>query len=183
VNLLPEFSDAGATLACQQIMRVRQPDDVVVVSIHWGPNWGHDVPHWQQRFARTLIDGADVSIIHGHSSHHAKAMEIYGDRLILYGCGDFLNDYEGIEGHDEYRDDLAVMYFADIDPTNRDVVDLELVPLQIKQFHLVRPSQDEVRWLAETLDRESQRFGLSVTPLSNGRIEVFQQGSVGRRYP
>jgi len=183
VNLLPEFSEAGAALACEQITRVRQPDDVVVVSIHWGPNWGHDVPGWQRRFAHTLIDKAEVSIVYGHSSHHAKAMEIYRDRLILYGCGDFLNDYEGIEGHDEYRDDLAVMYFADIDPTNRDVVDLELVPLQIKQFHLVRPSQDDDRWLAETLDRESQKFGLSVAPLSNGRIAVSNRGLLGRRDP
>ena len=179
VNLLPEPPKAGAALACEQIMRVRQSDDVVVVSIHWGSNWGHDVPDWQRRLAHMLIDKADVSIVYGHSSHHAKAMEIYGDRLILYGCGDFLNDYEGIKGHEEYRGDLVVMYIADIDPTNRDVMALELVPLQIKQFHLVRPSQDDVRWLAETLDRESQRFWLSVAPLSNGRIAVSSRGLLG----
>jgi hypothetical protein len=44
-------------------------------------------------------------------------MEVYHSRLILYGCGDFINDYEGIRGYEEYRDDLALMYFADIEPT------------------------------------------------------------------
>jgi poly-gamma-glutamate capsule biosynthesis protein CapA/YwtB (metallophosphatase superfamily) len=38
-----------------------------------------------------------VSIVHGHSSHHAKAIEVHDGRLILYGY-DFLNDYEGIAG-------------------------------------------------------------------------------------
>jgi poly-gamma-glutamate capsule biosynthesis protein CapA/YwtB (metallophosphatase superfamily) len=31
------------------------------------------------------------------------AIEGYRDRLILYGCGDFLNDYEGIKGYEEFR--------------------------------------------------------------------------------
>lgn len=170
VNLLPQLSEAGAAYVSEQIARVRQPQDVIIVSVHWGPNWGHDVPESQKSFAHTLIDKANVSIIHGHSSHHAKAIEVYRNRLILYGCGDFLNDYEGIKGREEYRDDLALMYFADIDPMNRDIVALELVPLQIKQFRLVRPSQEDIVWLGQTLDRESRKFGLTVTPLSNGHI-------------
>jgi poly-gamma-glutamate capsule biosynthesis protein CapA/YwtB (metallophosphatase superfamily) len=82
-----------------------KPGDLIVVSVHWGPNWGYDIPHQQRRFAHALIDKANVSIIHGQ--HHLKAIEVYRDRLILYGCGDFLNDYEGIKGYEEFRDDLA----------------------------------------------------------------------------
>lgn len=139
---------------------------MIVVSIHWGPNWGHDIPERQRRFAHKLIDDADISIVHGHSSHHAKALEIYRDRLVLYGCGDFLNDYEGIRGHEDYRDDLAVMYLADIDATTRDLVSLALVPLRIRQFRLNTPSRQDIDWLARTLDRESRRFetGVALTP-------------------
>ena len=36
---------------------------------------------------------------------------LYRDKLILYGCGDFLSDYEGIRGHEQYRGDLPLMYF------------------------------------------------------------------------
>ena len=46
-----------------------------------------------------LIEEAGVPVVHGHSSHHPKAIEVYEGRLILYGCGDFLNDYEGIAGY------------------------------------------------------------------------------------
>ena len=54
-----------------------------------------------------------------------KALEIYNNRLVLYGCGDFLNDYEGIEGYESFRNDLSLMYFADIDAKSGDLVALE----------------------------------------------------------
>ena len=81
----------------------QRPDDLIIVSVHWGSNWGYDVPEEQRRFAHALIDKAGVSVVHGHSSHHPKAIEVYRDRLILYGCGDFLNDYEGIKGYEELK--------------------------------------------------------------------------------
>jgi poly-gamma-glutamate capsule biosynthesis protein CapA/YwtB (metallophosphatase superfamily) len=52
----------------------------------------------QVRFARRLIDGG-VDVIHGHSSHDLRPVEVYRGRLILYGCGDCIDDYEGISGH------------------------------------------------------------------------------------
>jgi poly-gamma-glutamate capsule biosynthesis protein CapA/YwtB (metallophosphatase superfamily) len=152
---------------------------VIVVSIHWGPNWGHEITDAQRRCAHTLIDKADVSVIHGHSSHHAKAVEVYRNRLILYGCGDFLNDYEGIRGYEEYRDDLALMYFADIAPASGNLAALEMVPLQIRQFRLVRPSSQDVDWMRQTLDRESRRFGASVMLNSNGMLSLSWPGTRG----
>lgn len=79
-------------------------------------------------FAHRLIDEAGVDIIHGHSSHHVKAIEVYKDKLILYGCGDFLNDYEGIGGYEEFRADLALMYFATVEPSTGKVFDLHMTP-------------------------------------------------------
>jgi len=171
VNLLIDLSEATAARICDQIARHRQPHDVIVVSIHWGPNWGYDIPEEQRHFAHALIERADVSVIHGHSSHHAKGIEVYHDRLILYGCGDFLNDYEGIQGYEEYRDDLALMYFADIEPASRDLATVEIVPLQIRKFSLVRPSGPDIDWMQKTLDRESRRFG-TVVLTSPGRLAL-----------
>lgn len=183
VNLLSDFSDADVTQIVEAMARLRQPGDVVVVSIHWGPNWGYDVPDEQRRFAHALIETADVSIVHGHSSHHAKAMEVYRNRLILYGCGDFLNDYEGIRGYEEYRDDLALMYFADIDTTSRDLVALDIVPLQVQRFCLVRPPDTDVDWIAQTLDRESRRLGTGVARASEGRLSLSWPGQSGQHVP
>ncbi len=170
VNLLADMSEASALEVADQIAAWRQPGDLVVASIHWGSNWGYHIPHEQTLFARTLIDKAGISIVHGHSSHHPRPIEIYHDRLILYGCGDFLNDYEGIRGYERYRDDLALMYFADLDPKSGSLCALSLVPLQIRKLRLTIPSQSDVEWIEQTLDRESGPFRTRITLASEGRL-------------
>ena len=159
VNLLPDLCEASALEVADRVMSLRRPGDLVVVSIHWGSDWGYHIPDEQKILARALIDQAGVSIVHGHSSHHPRAIEIYRDRLILYGCGDFLNDYEGIGGYERYRDDLVLMYFADLDPTNGSLHALKLVPLQIKNFRLSIPSWRDIEWIQQTLDGRCQQFG------------------------
>jgi poly-gamma-glutamate synthesis protein (capsule biosynthesis protein) len=106
VNLRKDLSDKTVRHIKEKIREVKQPGDIAVISIHWGSNWGFDVPHKQSEFAHKLIDDAGVDLIHGHSSHHIKGIEVYKDRLIIYGAGDFLNDYKGIPGYEEFRDDL-----------------------------------------------------------------------------
>jgi poly-gamma-glutamate capsule biosynthesis protein CapA/YwtB (metallophosphatase superfamily) len=161
VNFLTKISEETVLRVAEEIARMRGPNDLVIVSVHWGPNWGYAVPDAQRSFAHTLIDRAGVSIVHGHSSHHPKAIEVYRDRLVLYGCGDFLNDYEGISGYEKYRDDLVLMYFADIEPAGT-LAALEIVPLQIRKFQLVYPSKDDICWMQHTLDRECRRFGTCI---------------------
>lgn len=172
INLLSDLSAATVDRTADRIIRDRKPGDVIVVSIHWGPNWGYEVSDVQRRFAHALIDDAGVSIVHGHSSHHVKAIEVYHNRLILYGCGDFLNDYEGIHGHEDYRDDLAVMYFVDIAVTSGAVSGIELIPLRIKQFQLMPASASDTEWIQQTLDRESGHFAARVIMTAPGRLTV-----------
>lgn len=157
IDLLPDLSRAAAREVCERITAVRQSGDIAVVSIHWGTNWGHEVPEPFVEFAHALVDGG-IDIVHGHSSHHVRPIEVYRNRLILYGCGDFIDDYEGIEGYEAFRPDLAVMVFPTVDATGR-LVDLRLVPLQMRRFQLARVRGDDVVWLADTLTRTSGRFG------------------------
>jgi poly-gamma-glutamate synthesis protein (capsule biosynthesis protein) len=178
VNVMAKLSEATAARMAQEIARTRRPHDIVVVSLHWGANWGHEIADEQRRFAHALIDAADVSIIHGHSSHHPRAMEVYRNRLILYGCGDFLNDYEGIRGYEEYRGDLVLMYFADVDLATRDLTALELVPLQIQRFRLRRPPRQDIEWLRETLDRECRKFEGRISAGPDRRL-VLSWGKAG----
>jgi poly-gamma-glutamate synthesis protein (capsule biosynthesis protein) len=172
VNVLSDLSRSSAADIAKGIMRLRKAGDVVVVSIHWGSNWGYDVPSAQREFAHALIDEGGVAIVHGHSSHHAKGIEVYRHRLILYGCGDFLNDYEGIQGHEDYRGDLALMYFADVDTASSDLVSLEIVPLQVRRFQLTRASPRDVVWLQRLLDGESRRFATQVNLNANEQLVV-----------
>src|SRR5207237_10261132 len=84
--------------------------DLLVASIHWGPNWGYEIPLEHRVLAHELIDAAGFAGVHGHSSHHPLPIEIYHGRLILYGCGDSITDYVRIAGYDEYLSDLALLY-------------------------------------------------------------------------
>jgi poly-gamma-glutamate synthesis protein (capsule biosynthesis protein) len=180
VNVLGDLSSANAQRLSEQIAARRQPGDIVIVSIHWGPNWGYDVPDAQRRFAHDLIDRTGASVVHGHSSHHPKAMEIYRRRLILYGCGDFLNDYEGIAGYDAFRNDLSLMYLVDIDPGSGALAGLQMVPLRIRRFQLDRPSPADTAWLLDAMDREARRFGAGIEQAPGGRLRL-RAGRTPRR--
>jgi poly-gamma-glutamate synthesis protein (capsule biosynthesis protein) len=127
-----------------------------------GAKLGYEIPDDQRNFAHALIDRAGVSIVHGHSSHHPKAIEVYKSRLILYGCGDFLNDYEGIGGYEEFRGELALMYFATLAAGSGKLVALDMVPLRLRRFQLAAATQEEVLYLQRRLNCESEAFGAKV---------------------
>jgi poly-gamma-glutamate capsule biosynthesis protein CapA/YwtB (metallophosphatase superfamily) len=172
VNLLSDFSDATLRLIAAQVKAVKRLRDVVVASIHWGDNWGYAVPTAHQSFSHGLIDQCGVDVVHGHSSHHPLGIEVYRERPILYGCGDFLNDYEGIGGHEAYRADLSLMYFLDVDPTSGRLLRLRMIPMQIRRFRLNHASAEDARWLREVLEREGRRLGSAVEAGADGSLEL-----------
>lgn len=173
VNLLKDFSRDTVEHIRIKVEEVRQDHDIVVASIHWGGNWGYRIPREQVDFAHQLIDEAGIDIIHGHSSHHVKGIEVYRDKLILYGCGDFLNDYEGIGGYEYYRSDLGLMYFASMDPSSRKLSHLQMTPTQIKHFRVNRTSKDDALWLTNTLNREGERFRTRVSLGEDNRLALL----------
>ena len=155
VNLLDDLSEATATRVASQMRQSAsggQPGDVLVASIHWGSNWGYDIPPEQIAFAHRLIDEG-VGIVHGHSSHHVKAIEVFKGRLILYGCGDFLTDYEGISGYETLRGDLGLMYLIDLDSRNGQLMSARLVPMQMRRFRLERAPAADSEWLSNLLNK------------------------------
>ncbi len=170
VSYLPDLSRREAHRIGSRLRAAKKPGDILIASIHWGRNWGYDIPREQQSFARALIDEAGVGVIHGHSSHHPKGIEVYNGKPILYGCGDFLNDYEGIGGREQYRGDLTLMYLLTMEPVSGRLVRLEMVPFRIRRFRLNRASPEDARWLATRMDRECSRFGSRVTLGEDNRL-------------
>jgi poly-gamma-glutamate synthesis protein (capsule biosynthesis protein) len=173
VALVPELSPALADEVAARARRARRPGDVVVVSLHWGGNWGYAVGDDQIHFAHRLVDGG-VDIVHGHSSHHPRPVEVYRDRLILYGCGDFIDDYEGIGGYESYRDDLRLAFFVSVEAGSGALAGLRIVPLQTQRLALRRANPDDVAWLRETLDRISSGFGARFEAMPPGHLELRQ---------
>lgn len=179
INLLSDLSNASVQRIKQDVQTIQatqtkhHSNNIMLVSIHWGSNWGYEIPAEHIEFAHALIDIANVDIIHGHSSHHALGIEVYHDRPIIYGCGDFFNDYEGISGNESYRDDLSLMYLVDIDPTSRKLVGLQMIPYQIRKFRLNTTSNQDRVWLRKTLNREGKKFNTHVNSTEDGILVMY----------
>lgn len=159
VWLLEGHQGASIEEIAARVQSVRRPGDLIVISVHWGANWGYEIPAEQRRLAHALIDDAGVDVVHGHSSHHPKGIEVHSGKLILYGCGDFLNDYEGISGHEAFRGDLSIAYLPEFDARNGKLKRLRMQPLRMRRFQLrLAPARDRA-WLARVVDGACARLG------------------------
>lgn len=164
VALLPADPVAAVRAATQ----ARKPGDILIVSLHWGGNWGQDIPPWQHQLAHALIEKAGVNVVFGHSSHHPKGIESIGGGIVFYGCGDLINDYEGIGGHEADRPDLGLAIFLDIDRREGHWRHLALMPLERRRFRLHKASRENAEWLAQTLAQVSE--GLTLRLAAGGDI-------------
>ncbi len=183
VDFLPDLSASAADRIAARVRAVKRHGDVAVASVHWGGNWGYAISPARTQFARRLIETAGIDVLHGHSSHHPQAIEVFRGKLILYGCGDFINDYEGIAGHEEFRSDLGLMYFPTVDAESGKLLRLELAPMRRKRLQVRHASPDEARWLRELLDREGRRFGTSARLEANRRIALEWREAPDPRIP
>jgi poly-gamma-glutamate synthesis protein (capsule biosynthesis protein) len=171
VNVLEDLSEATATRIATEMRKSQQPGDLLIASIHWGSNWGHEIPREQIAFAHRLIEEG-VALVHGHSSHHVKAIEVFKGRLILYGCGDFITDYEGISGYEDFRGDIAVMYLVDVDPKSGALISARLVPMHMQRFRLAHTSAEDAHWLCELLKELGKPFGTTCRPNKDNSLTL-----------
>ena len=169
IALLTDLSDRGATEIANRVLDTKRPGDTTIVSIHWGSNWGYSVDTGQVRLSHRLID-AGVDIVHGHSSHHPRPVEVYRGKLILYGCGDTIDDYEGIRTHDSFRHELRLLYFAIVEP-GRDI-DVRMVPMRMRRMRLERAPHPDAEWLRSTLEHISRPFGTRIRARADGVLTV-----------
>ena len=173
ISLVDEMSDEAVYRLRRKIKEIKRQGDIVIISVHWGANWGYAVPFEQREFAHKLIDQAGVDVIYGHSSHHPKGIEVYKRKLVLYGCGDFLNDYEGIGGYESFRSDLCLMYFASVEPLTGSLLSLEMVPLQIRRFRLNNALREDAEWLSGVLEREEAKYGIDIMLRKDNSIQLL----------
>ena len=141
IQTLDTLNEQSALLLAQSVAQYRQSGDRVIVSLHWGSNWGWEVPDAQQQFAHWLIDWGVADLLHGHSSHHPRPIEVYRGKLILYGCGDLINDYEGIGQHEESDLGVACLYLAQLSASTGELLHLTIQPWQLHRFQLVHAKQ------------------------------------------
>jgi poly-gamma-glutamate capsule biosynthesis protein CapA/YwtB (metallophosphatase superfamily) len=172
INFLSDFSPAAAEMIARTVRVRRQPGDVAILSIHWGSNWGYEIPEEHRAFAHALIDEGSIDVVHGHSSHHPRPIEVRHGKLILYGCGDLINDYEGISGYEQFRDDLVLAYFPRVRTHDGTLAALEMIPFRIERFRLNKAADEEARWIADVLSRKCAQFGSAVELNADGSLRL-----------
>lgn len=84
----------------EDIEKVKNEADLVIVSFHWGVEDSFSVQKEQREFAYKLMDNG-VDIILGHHPHRFQGIEIYKGKPIIYSMGNLIfdqNDEENQEG-------------------------------------------------------------------------------------
>jgi poly-gamma-glutamate capsule biosynthesis protein CapA/YwtB (metallophosphatase superfamily) len=135
------------------IIRGRRDLDTLIVSAHWGSNWGYVPPQEHVQFAHALIDaGADV--IFGHSSHVFRGIEFYKSRSILYSTGNFVDDYavDPIE-----RNDQSFIFMLELDAAG--AARLRLHPTLIAYCQARLAKEKEAHGIAAKMQELCVAFG------------------------
>jgi poly-gamma-glutamate capsule biosynthesis protein CapA/YwtB (metallophosphatase superfamily) len=153
--------------------RAQSQASLAVFSVHWGPNYSWQPCAEIRELARFLIDECGIDIIHGHSSHHVQGIECYGGKLIIYGCGDFVDDYAVTPG---YRNDLSAIWQVLVEEIDRaDYVHeknalklkrLEVYPTRIQDFqvNVLESNDPDHEWVTDKIVSLSRANGMKQLP-------------------
>lgn len=145
-----------------------------IFSVHWGSNYTWHPSDQIRSLARFLVDECGVDIVHGHSSHHVQGVEVYRGRVIIYGCGDFVDDYAVRE---KYRNDLGAVWRAIVkeDEAKSLILDrLEIFPTRVDRFrtNLLDQSDEDHGWVREKIQELSGELGTAL------RSDLGEQGQI-----
>jgi poly-gamma-glutamate synthesis protein (capsule biosynthesis protein) len=189
VAMLPELDGRGLRRIEAALAPHRRSGDLTVVSLHWGGNWVEEIPAEQRRFARELIDRGLADVVHGHSSHHPLPPEVHGGKAILHGCGDLINDYEGIA--DPWgrpaglRSDLGCLYLLELRRPGGALQRLEVVPFRLRRFRLTHPEPADRQALERMLGLPAAGWRVSGGPAGAAGLDgvppgwVWEAGAAG----
>jgi poly-gamma-glutamate synthesis protein (capsule biosynthesis protein) len=110
VRTIPDPDELAAAL--EEIRRLREDVDVVVVYFHWGVSLSHEVAEYQRLVGRAAVDaGADVVV--GSHPHVIQGAELWRDRPIFYSLGNFMFGWR--KYREATRDGILVRVHTDED--------------------------------------------------------------------
>jgi poly-gamma-glutamate capsule biosynthesis protein CapA/YwtB (metallophosphatase superfamily) len=151
-----------------------------VFSVHWGPNYAWEPDGRITSLAHFLIDECGVDIVHGHSSHHVQGVEVYHGKLVIYGCGDFVDDYALNE---EYRNDLGALWRVVVKEKSGGIglERLEIFPTRVERFRAILldyKDPDHV-WVRRKISELTEEFRTPVREALGEKGEVVIELSGG----
>ncbi len=146
--------------------------DVLIVTIHWGPNMRQQPTQEFVNFAHSIID-CGVDVIHGHSAHIPQGIEIYHSKVILYDTGDFVDDY-AID--DVLRNDQSCFFLVTVD--RRGPRSIELVPTIISNVQVNCAVGRDYEEIMHRMRELSKPFGTTIG--ADGTIRIQGDESLNR---
>ncbi len=162
-----QLYDKRAKKLLEAVRKTKEVVDLLIVSAHWGPNWGYSPPAEHIPFAHALIaEGADV--IFGHSGHVVRGIEIYMSKPIVYCAGDFIDDYAVDEIE---RNDQSFLFIVETD--GHTISRLLLYPTVIQDFQARLAKNDEKEKIVANMQRLCTQLETSTTwDEKEGHLEV-----------
>lgn len=128
--------------------------DLLVASLHWGPN-NVTVPGDDFRaFCRWLADEG-VDVVHGHSAHVFHGVEVRDGSLLCYDMGDFVDDYRV---DPDLHNDRSFLFEVLVDDGGT-IEELRLHPTEIYEYAVHEAGREAARWSRERMRTLSAAFG------------------------
>lgn len=140
-----------------EVVKLRSKVDVLIVSIHWGPNMEIEPKKRQIEFAHRLID-LGVDVIHGHSAHIFQGIELYKGKIILYDTGDFIDDYVV---NDLLRNDRSFLFECFI--KDKKISAFKLIPVIIQKMQVSLATGHDKEYAIARMQFLSSVFGTRIT--------------------
>ncbi len=148
----------------KSLLPLREKVNILIVSLHWGPNMQKRPSPEFVKFAHQLIDlGADI--IHGHSAHIFQGIELYHNGLILYDTGDFIDDY-AVSSY--LRNDRSFFFLCKVDKSG--VKKVQLVPLLIRNMQVNRAKGEDYLETVRRMTMLSAELGTHI----GGKEDLIQ---------
>ena len=151
------FDVHNCTSVANVIKQLKPRVDIVILSLHWGPNMRERPTQHYIDCAHAFID-AGADIIHGHSAHLFQGIELYNNKLILYDTGDFVDDYQVDE---QLRNDRSFLFSLTLAKSG--VQQLKLIPVVISNMQVNIATGSQARDILVRMKRLSAEFGTKIT--------------------
>ncbi len=149
----------------ESVDEARSLSDIIVLSVHWGPNMIERPTRRFRDFAHAVID-MGVDIYHGHSAHIFQGVEIYKKKLIMYDTGDFIDDYYVGPGE---RNDKQLLFLVTI--WQNKIERVEMIPVEISMCQVNVARGDAYKEISDIITGLSAEFGTEVKK-RNGRLVI-----------
>lgn len=138
--------------------------DLLIASLHWGPNWVTTPAPQYRTVAHWLVDEG-VDLVHGHSAHVIQGVEVYRGRPILHDTGDFVDDYAVKPG---LHNDRSFLF--ELGLTDGTLHQVRLRPIEITNHRVTHASDAAGAWLRSRMRALSQPFGTTFTRADTGLV-------------